>query len=265
MKFEQIENLEQSDILELQPEGWSDIFSSIKFYVESDFCFPIKITNNNKIIGIGSTILHEKSAWLTHIIIHKDFRKLGLGRQITEKLIESLPNHIDTTYLIATEFGLPVYEKVGFVKESEYLFYRDIDYKNSENIPENIKPFKKNNLENCFKLDKLVSNENRQVNLLEHFDKALIYQTDDEILGFYLPTFGEGLIISTDKNAGIELLKIRLRSNNKLVFPSENIIAQKFMENLGYREYKKAWRMRIGKDKPIKLEAIFSRINGSLG
>ena len=71
--------LDQDDmplIAALQPEGW-DIISVIHFYTKASFCFPIKVTIDNKIIGIGTTIIHNDVAWLAHIIVHPDCRNQG--------------------------------------------------------------------------------------------------------------------------------------------------------------------------------------------
>lgn len=65
-----IQPLEQSDIgliTDLQLEGWQDL-SIIEFYTLSAFCFPIKVSIDQK-IGIG-TIIHKDVSWFAHIIIH---------------------------------------------------------------------------------------------------------------------------------------------------------------------------------------------------
>ena len=122
-------------IAELQPEGWDSILPKMVFYVESSFCFPIKVIIDNKIVGLGATIIHENTAWLGHIIVHNENRGKGLGKLITQKLIEiAKQKQCQTILLIATEFGAPVYEKVGFVTQTEYLFFKDISLEKLPNV-----------------------------------------------------------------------------------------------------------------------------------
>jgi len=40
----------------LQPDGWQNIVTLFQFYVEADFCLPLKIEDNNRIVAIGSLI-----------------------------------------------------------------------------------------------------------------------------------------------------------------------------------------------------------------
>lgn len=62
MKIQEIKLSETDKLKELQPEGWPDIIPKFEFYIKSDFYFPIKATIENKIIGIGTTIIHGDSA-----------------------------------------------------------------------------------------------------------------------------------------------------------------------------------------------------------
>lgn len=61
----------------LQPEGWGDITLSLIEYCLQTSCKPIKVVDQNKIVGVGTLILHEKSAWLAHIIVNGSYRGRG--------------------------------------------------------------------------------------------------------------------------------------------------------------------------------------------
>src|SRR5688500_3639509 len=115
---------ELNDLIALQPEGWPDIRPHFQFYFNSSFCSPIKLVADKKIVGIGSCIYHRETAWLGHIIVHKEFRNQGIGTKITQALVErALEINSSTISLIATELGEPVYAKLGFRKESDYCFF----------------------------------------------------------------------------------------------------------------------------------------------
>ncbi|MFC0182659.1 Acetyltransferase (GNAT) domain-containing protein [Pseudarcicella hirudinis] len=263
-----IQHLTENDInalRELQPDDWNDITPSIEFYTKSSFCFPKKVVIDNKIAGIGTTIIHKNTAWLAHVIVHKDFRKRGIGLLITKTLVESLPANIETVYLIATELGAPVYEKAGFITESEYLFFKDVHLGENHQFSDRIIPFKYEFRNGIIQTDQLVSNEERTKFLDMYLENGFVYVQENHVRGFYLPDFGEGLIISTDPESGSALLKFHLKSNSKVSFPSENIAATAFLNDLGFKEFKRAKRMRLGIERSVKFDSIFNRISGSLG
>ena len=253
-------------IKDLQPAGWYNIFPIIEYYTRSSFCFPIKITIDKKIVGIGTGIIHNDVAWLAHIIVHPDNRKQGLGKLITETLVESLHSKdIETIYLIATDLGAPVYEKAGFETETEYLFYKDIKADPGWLPSENIIPYTNELKTQIASLDKQVSGENRMNHVEEHLDGSYVFQRGNIVEGFYLPTFGEGLITSVTPSAGIELMKYRFGTKDSVVFPQDNLAAAKFMEDNKDASFKKAKRMRLGKERRWGPAHIYGRIGGNLG
>ena len=107
----------------LQPEGWTDIVPDFKFYIKNIFCNPIKIIQDDIIVGIGSRILFKDTGWLGHIIVDEGYQNKGIGTYIVEYLRDYLSREgACTISLIATKSGSQVYGKLGFSKETEYLF-----------------------------------------------------------------------------------------------------------------------------------------------
>lgn len=251
---------------DLQPEGWGDILPSFDFYTKSTFCFPVKIVSDDKIVGIGTTIIHNDVAWLAHIIVHKEHRKKGIGKLITETLVDSLQSeNCETIYLLATDLGAPVYEKVGFETETEYLFFKDINIKNGMAIPAAIQPYQEKFKEQIAAIDKTTSGEERMFHLGEHLQNGFVWLENGLVNGFYLPTFGDGLALATNAAAGLDLLKFHLLSNEKLVFPKDNMAATNYLYEKGYKETVTGKRMRLGKKRDVTLENIYNRIGGNLG
>lgn len=253
-------------IRELQPDGWGDISSPFDFYTKSPFCFPIKILSENKIIGIGATIVHNDVGWLGHIIVHPEYRNKGIGRFITESLINiAKEKKCETIYLIATDLGAPVYEKAGFTTETEYLFFTDIKMKVKTPPSNNIISYEERFKEQIALIDKATSGEDRMMHIEGFLETGFVYNNNGKIEGFYLPTFGNGLIIATMTNAGIELLKFHLQSSENVILPKENSIAIEFLYNNGFKETRIAKRMRLGKQRIHKLENMYNRIAGNVG
>src|SRR5687768_7617782 len=139
----EIHAFDQNDINllgELQPADWGDIIFPFNFYSKAEFCYPIKVLMDDRMVGIGCSIIHNNVAWLAHIIVHPHFRSRGIGRRVTEKLIDlSKSKGCETINLIATELGSPVYEKIGFITDTEYIFFKDLQLSADWTISENIK------------------------------------------------------------------------------------------------------------------------------
>jgi GNAT superfamily N-acetyltransferase len=252
------------ELKELQPDGWPNIEPHYQFYISSSFCKPIKISVNGDIAGIGASILHKSTAWLGHIIVHKEFRNRGIGTAVTRTLCERLSNNIESISLIATQPGEPVYQKLGFKKETEYYFFKNELVKKLVYEAECIKdgyPY----IAQILQMDKVMSGEDRTLLLSGHLQDSKVFIYRDRVMGFYLPTLGEGLIVATDKSAGIELLKLRLQNKSVSILPRENQTCIDFLTANNFEFYQKGTRMSLRRTAGFKPEMLFNRIAGNLG
>lgn len=267
MTIETLNNCDVNLLNELQPLDWGSILPAHEFYTtNTDFCFPIRINNDNKIVGIGTSIIHNDVAWLSHIIVHPENRKQGIGKLITQSLVnDTVAKDCETIYLIATDLGAPIYAKVGFETETEYLFFKDIKAVESWKISNNIIPFHSDHKEEITNIDKLTTGEDRIFHLEQYLQDGFVYQNKTILEGYYLPNFGEGLLIANTKEAGIELMKLRFTNHQNAVFPKDNIEAIQFLYQNGYKEFKTAKKMRFGKLRHCNPSNIYNRIGGNLG
>jgi len=228
-----IQTLHHTDlpyIKSFQPPEWGDISPSLAYYTQNDFCHPIKIVEDDIIIGIGCTILHDDTAWLAHIIVHPDHRNRGIGTVITQTLIDRVPINCETIYLIATELGEPVYTKLGFETETEYAFLKGGSLDDDLPISPNIKLYSETYKTSILDIDQQISGEGRMSILEKHLTNARLYISNYKLEGFYLPTLNEGFIAANNPEAGIELMKLRLKAQQISVLPIENIYALLFLD-----------------------------------
>lgn len=250
----------------LQPNDWPNIIPYFHFYHNTDFCAPIQVMIEGTIVGIGTIIVHEDVAWLAHIIVHSEYRDRGIGRAITQTLIDYAWNHhCETMYLIATELGERVYTKLGFEAEMDYLFYKNITIKTSEEQSLNIVPYSEQYKESIRRLDLWVSGEERFFHFEQYLPDSILYFHNGAVEGIYAPSFGDGFIVAQTPEAGRELMKQRLNKKDSAIFPSGNHIAAEFMSLYGYQSIKTAKRMRLGKTRVWHAEGIYNRIGGNLG
>ncbi len=265
----QITPFTNNDILqlpEINPPDWPNIQDKFEYYCSHKFCYPFKLSEGDKLIGSGVYILHKDVAWLAHIIVHLDYRNQGLGKIITQYLVNAIDkNRHPTIYLLATELGEPVYSKIGFIFETDYLVYKKpqnilIEFDNTHCFAYNEK-YK----EQIIQLDLITSGENRFFRLDEYLSSAIIFEVNNIVEGYYLPDFGEGLIIAKNENAGITLMKLRLQTQDNGIFPMQNSAAIQLMHTLKFPLLKKIKRMRLGTERSWKPEFLYNRSGGNIG
>lgn len=252
-----------SSLPALQPDGWANNIShAFDYYLENPFCFPFKYVVDGNIAGTGCGINYGKTAWIAHIIVHKDYRRQGIGLKIVEHANKLLLHHgVETISLIATLMGEPVYRKAGFNICCEYSFYNG-DNSTDFKISENIVPYNKKHYNELLEFDKKHTGENRNL-ILQDLHNTSLYIINNTIEGYYIPDLGQGHIIADNSTAGIELMKLRLRDNKDFVLPSDNDSGINFLEELGFSKSTTAKRMYYGKALNLNPQCIYNRIAGN--
>ncbi len=265
--------LEKEDIphvIQLPPKEWnSDLDILISKHFNEDYFYFIIAETNNEIAGIAHNIVFGKTSWLGHIIVKPELKRKGIGKKLTEKLIS---NNTDigctTQILIATEEGEKLYNKLGFKTESRYKFFKPTRNYNVNPDISCINKNNKNNITDFFGLDHKATNEDRNSFTEKYLKNGKVYvnQRNNRAEGFFLPEFSEGSVIAKTKEAGLELMKLKLLDKpDKIVVPEDNKTVIKFLKETGFEEYENAPRMILGEDLIWKPEYIYCRAAGYCG
>jgi GNAT superfamily N-acetyltransferase len=262
------EGADLARISHLQPDGWEDITEFFEVYVEAGFCLPLKIEDNNRIVALGSLVLHRETAWLAHIIVDARMRRKGLGLAVTEELIRlAEKNGRNVQLLIATQLGAPLYECAGFRHSCDYVFYQK-QTGGVGGVPSQIRVLEPGDFPQLLKLDRLASGEDRSAVLSSHGTTGWVYTGSGgkAIRGFFLPNLGEGTIVAQDAEAGTALMGLRLaKAETAPVLPAGNRAANSFLRDSGLKIKRSATRMVRNGDDPLKQDMVFNRIGGHLG
>ena len=264
MKITPLTENDMSGITALQPVGWNDITPHIYFYIQSHFCFPLKALEDDRLVGIGTAILHGSTAWLAHIIVHPEYRNRGIGHHITQALIGQLRNTpCETILLLATEQGKPVYEKSGFQTETTYVFLKGgaIEPQPSSCIV----PFDHSFREALLTMDHQVSGEDRSRLIIPALESARLFVKDNALLGYYIPALGDGMIVANIIAAGVALQSIRSSREPRFSLPADNAAGVIFLKQHHYLEYATGYRMTLGKKLRWDPTQIYNRIGGNFG
>ncbi|WP_433903542.1 GNAT family N-acetyltransferase [Sphingobacterium puteale] len=252
---------------DLQPEGWGDITVSLMEYCLQSFCKPIKVVDQNKIVGVGTLILHEKSAWLAHIIVDESYRGKGIGYHIVKYLVDlANKNGSLSINLIATDLGAPVYKKAGFRVVSSYHFLKREQNWLPSALAEQLRTAEPAFYEQMFKLDQEITGENRRYLIENYLKQAVIFEQNGIVEGYYLPTIGQGPIYAKTERAGLGLMSLKYSISDSAVLPADNTVGLKFLSDIGFEtQNTTAIRMTLGDEIRWQPKLIFSRIGGNYG
>ena len=265
MKIEPLNSLDLPQLHSLQPDGWMPIVPYYEFYIATRYCYPVKCLVDNHIAGIGSSIEHQGTAWLAHIIVHPHYRRQGIGTVITRTLMDHLlkGRRMRSVHLVATPMGAPLYQQLGFIRVSDYIFLRGGKTSSDPEAPIEvyIPDFKNAGLI----MDCEASSEDRSALLEPHWSNACFITNDGRLTGFYMPALGEGYILATSQESGLALLRRKHSNGATGVIPEENRHAVSYLEANGFSEYRRGVRMSYGEPLSWIPQRIYGRIGGNVG
>jgi len=254
------------ELKNIQPDGWSDITEPARNNIERDTRMAYKAVIDNRIVGMGGIIYNGNTAWLYAIIVHKEHRNKGIGTAITQFLLNDIDGiRFPSVFLDATDFGFPVYKKLGFEIISEHVHFESAAPDATAQLSFFIKPFEERYLNDILRLDQEATGEDRSAVLLENTADAWVYVSDDELQGSYMPSLARGLVIAKNAEAGIALMQARLKTTNYCMLPIENTIATEYLLQNGFKQIRTSKRMRLGQPVVWKPSYIFNVISGALG
>lgn len=156
-------------------------------------------------------------------------------------------------------------KKLALKQKQSICFLRTLKLTQTGLTSKNIIPITDTFKEQIIIIDQQVSGEDRMFQIEQHLTNGYVYQQDKVAEGYYLPTFGEDLILANKTSAGLELMKMRLTTKDNAAFPADNLSATEFLHQHNYKEFKTAKRMRLGTKKKWQKTNIYNRIGGNLG
>ena len=199
--------------------------------------------------------------------MNPEYRNRGIGYKIVELLLKDIKTRgIETTLLIASSLGEPIYTKAGFRKVSDYHYFTRDHSQEAKQFSDNIQPYKNDFYKDIIRLDTSISGENRERLLINYLHKSYVFVCNNVINGFYVPDLGEGPVFAETVEAGRELMRYKYSTVDKATIPGENQTGIEFLKEIGFVENNiKGKRMMLGKDIAWKPEMVYSRIGGNLG
>ena len=85
--------------------------------LQPDGCFGA--VRDGRLVGTTTTTIYSELAWIGMVLVDPQQRRQGIAAQLLQVALDYLNEKVETIKLDATALGRPVYQKFGFVVESE--------------------------------------------------------------------------------------------------------------------------------------------------
>ena len=247
MELRRLQEQEAPMAQKILPESWgSDLPELFMKNINNKSFLPLGAFRDGQIAAYGQAFIFEKTAWLGNINVKSEFREQGIGRTLTEELIDfCYSKGAKSINLIATDMGKRLYRKLGSTNDTFYSFYKGLV---QGEVNSSVKKIEADDQCTILDINYRVTGENKDSLLTEYLAAGYKYLNNkNEITGFFLPEFGNGLILATDDEAGGELLKYKhLNKTGITVISEENESGVNFLEDMNFAKISRSKRMYLG-------------------
>jgi GNAT superfamily N-acetyltransferase len=200
-------------------------------------------------VAVAAGVAFGSAGWIGGVGVVPEARRQGLGTRVTEALMSELRRlGCETMLLLASELGYPVYERIGFVPEGDYV----VGHRSGEPPP--APQLAPGDLQRAAALDRWATGSDRS-SLLRHAVTGIVEED-----AFCLVTpWRDRPAVARDPEAGVRLLD-ELRPA-RVTVPVANEAAVRWLQRSRYTLDMRTPRMRLGPPVPWRPEAIFGAIS----
>lgn len=245
-------------------EGWNyrkeDIQRMLRYNPSG--CFIAEV--NGKQAGHIFSVNYGKLGWIGLMIVSAECRRKGIGTLLVKEAMNHLwSNKVETIRLEAVPKIATIYRKLGFVEEYDSLRFLGNNRKIDSVASSNVKLLKKEMMKEVagFDAEYFGANRIKVLNSLYHDNPKLCFVSyaGSKLVGYIMcrkveKGYRVGPWVCNPKNpqAASELLTKcmeTIEENVKLYVgvPAVNNKAVEILQGLGFEQYSKSIRMRIGK------------------
>jgi GNAT superfamily N-acetyltransferase len=193
--------------------GWGDRRVKMAWVVGHPQCRPIVADADGTIVGTGVTTVSGPVAWIGTIWVDPAWRGRGIGKALTQATIDAAEAAgCRALVLVATEAGRPLYERFGFVVQTNYRIL-EAPGLGSGAADARIRAYRSSDLAAMAALDAVATGEDR-THLLADFaspDTTRCLERPDGSLGGFVvrAPWGGGATIAPDPDDALAILGAR--------------------------------------------------------
>jgi len=255
--------------------SWGDRRTWFEFATTQPECRPIVAEIEGRLVGTGVGTANGRAGWVGTIWVHPDHRGAGLGRALTQAVIDGLEAAgCRTLLLVATDQGLPLYERMGFELQTRYriLEAAGLDGTAADSDP-GVRAFEAADLAAVVDLDRWASGEDRE-HAIRRFASAAtakVLEVEGTVRGFVIRApWGGGATVATEPADAMRILEARRLASGpagrvRVGLVEENAAGLAALEAAGLVPIWSAPRLIRGEPLDWHPEWIWGQFNHAMG
>jgi GNAT superfamily N-acetyltransferase len=255
--------------------GWGERSEFLQWVLANPATQPLVGVRDGFVVATGMATINGRVGWIGSIFVDRTMRSQGYGRVVTEAVCSRLDAAGCTTQaLIASEYGKPLYDNMGFRVDAEYQVLQAETVAKAPVPPvgKSLRPMEPDDLDRICGLDRRATGEDRRGLLAALDGRAWILEADGELLGFLgsiLPDSG-ALIAPKPEDAACLLEQLRYVSHGKVksvtaTVPASHSTGIEGLERLGWGASFLTPRMLRGADIPWNPSLIWGILSRACG
>jgi GNAT superfamily N-acetyltransferase len=255
--------------------GWGERRSFLEKTIANGCCQLLVGVRDGAIVATGLATVNGPVGWVGMIFVHPSLRSHGLGRALTEAACARLDAAGCTTQaLIASDYGRPLYEKMGFRIDAWYQMMEapPLDVAPTPPPGTALRQMRPGDIDRVGRLDLRATGEDRRALLGPLFESGWILEAGDQLRGFLIQILphSAALIAPDPRDAGCLLDQLRHlgMGNGRNVLAAvvlDNEPALRRLEGSGWSRAFTTPRMLRGEAIPWQPALIWSILGFSFG
>jgi ribosomal protein S18 acetylase RimI-like enzyme len=254
---------------------WGDRRTWFEFATTQRACRPVVAEVDGALVGTGVGTANGSVGWVGTIWVDPAQRGAGLGRALTQAVIDGLEaGGCRTLVLVATEEGLPLYERMGFELQTRYRILEAPGLDPADVAPDpGVRPFAWAVLDAICALDLGATGEDRS-HAIRRFaspDTTKVLDVDGEVRGFVIRApWGGGATVAPDAGDALRILDARRRASGaggrvRVGLVEDNTAGLAALEAAGLTPIWSAPRLIRGEPLAWRPDWIWGQFNHAMG
>jgi GNAT superfamily N-acetyltransferase len=255
--------------------GWDERRSFLETVLANPACHSLIGVSDGALVATGLATVNGPVGWVGSIFVDPARRSQGLGRAITEAVCTRLDAAGCTTQaLIASQYGQPLYEKMGFRIDAWYQILETIPLDAAPTPPPgtSLRRMLRTDIDRVGRLDFRATGEDRRVLLAPLVAGGWLLEAGDELLGFLIQILpaSAALVAPDPQHAACLLDLLRHLGTNRAKALRAAVVrgnepTQRQLEKLGWSAAFATPRMLRGKPIPWEPALIWSLLGFAFG
>jgi ribosomal protein S18 acetylase RimI-like enzyme len=255
--------------------SWGDRRTWFEFATTQPECRPVIAEIDGRLVGTGVGTANGRVGWVGTIWVDPDHRGAGLGRALTQAVIDRLEaSGCRILVLVATDQGLPLYERMGFELQTRYRILEAPGLDATTDAPDAaVRAFGTADLPAVLDLDRAATGEDR-AHAIRRFASpgtAKVLEVAGAIRGFVVRApWGGGATAATNVTDAIRIIDARRRASGaagrvRVGLVEENVAGLAALEAAGLTPIWSAPRLIRGESLDWQPDWIWGQFNHAMG